>query len=498
MTQFDKEILKRYSTHIMMKKVVATVLFVFSLLLLSAPLYAQETSVTSIEPQIYPAPPYRDNPRVLGHDHAYSVTFRGNGEAVVSAKVVFTNLTENPLNTMSLRVPKVDAKDVIVFQVLQEKTCIGGYQQQSQEVRPGTPLVCNQYQDPDYYGYYGNSKYQKAQSELHGDTIDITLPQPVKTNGSGAFLVYYRVFGYAKKNLFGAYTFTFETLKVEDKIRNLTVGISTDSDLVLKGAKGKVNYRFNEASMMALKSSDAGVAMASPQFDQYYQQIGYGTITKNASNLQPLDSYTVKGAYAENSLRLYGKEVTIAIVVLFAFIAICIYLGKKLLASLSGPKKSDSKEVNTIAPYLSAVGVGFVASFFILAYTIGLFVLHAMLRELFGYDNTLFFINMLVGLLSLAIYAFLLFVPSLVMGFKKGSALGIGTFAATVVCVFFELIVALLMLFALSRNGRPPYEIFQSMMGGGMMRANVEGSTEAVPMMEQTEESSGATQQLPQ
>src|SRR3990167_7697476 len=126
----------------MTKKVILFAFILLSLLLASTvaaqekafqnPGIDQENSINGVKPQIYPVPPYRDNPpQVLGQDHAYSVTFRGNGEAVVSAKVVFTNLTDTPLSSISLRVPKVDAKDIIVFQVLRDKTCIGGYQQQS-------------------------------------------------------------------------------------------------------------------------------------------------------------------------------------------------------------------------------------------------------------------------------------------------------------------------------------------------------------------------------
>lgn len=482
-----------------MKKVIVSAIALFSLLLVATPILAQQKT------QIYPVPPQRDNPtQILGQDHAYSVTFRGNGEAVVSAKVVFTNLSDSPLNTMSLRVPKVDAKDVIVFQVLRDKQCIRYKpmplnEPQTLEARQS---ACAEFQDPDYYNYYGNSKYQKASSELHGDTIDVTLPQPVKANGSGAFLVYYRAFGYAKKNLFGAYTFTFETLKVEDKIRNLTVGISTDSDLVLKGAKGKVNYRFNEAGVMAMKSADASSAMASPQFDQYYQQIGYGTITKNASNLQPLDSYTVKGAYAENNVMLYGKEVGITILVFLLCLVLFMLIIKKTFNWLSATKKPGVATNTMSMSILTTTGLGFVTSLFILFYTVGLIMVNMFLRVLFGYDQLLFIINILLVMISIAIYALLLFAPSIVVGIKKGVSWGLGTFVATVIWLVIDMIFAFIILFFAFRFQNRPYPIpyLENIMGGGMMRANVdvEKTSDGIPMMGQAEESSGATQQLPQ
>ena len=513
MTEFDTEIFKQYSTLIMTKKVILFAFILLSLLLASRaaaqqkafqnPGVDQENSINGVKPQIYPVPPYRDNPtQILGQDHAYSVTFRGNGEAVVSTKVVLTNLSDIALENISLRIPRVDPKDIIVFQVLRERQCMRYRpmplnEPQTMELRE---KYCAEFQDPDYYGYYGNAKYQKAVSLFAGDTLDITLPQSVKVNGSGAFLVYYRAFGYAKKNLFGAYTFSFETLKVEDKIRNLTVGISTDSDLVLKGAKGKVNYRFNEAGMMAMKSTDSRVAMASPQFDQYYQQIGNGTITKNASNLQPLDSYTVKGAYAENSLLLYGKEVSIGLIVFLLCVALFIFIVQKTFSWLSVTKKPGTVANTMSMSVLTTTGLGFVTSLFILFYTIGLIMVTMFLRVLFGYDQLLFIVNILLVMISIAIYALLLFVPSIVVGVKKGVSWGLGTFVATVVWLIIDMTFAFIILFFAFRFQNRPYPIpyLENMMGGGMMRANIEKSSEGVPMMRQIEESSEALQPLSQ
>lgn len=456
-------------------------------------------SSSSVKPQMYPVPPnYQDNRSILGQDHAYSVTFRGNGEAVVSAKVVFTNLTDSPVSSMSLRVPKVDPKDVIVFQVLRERTCIDGYRQLSPDAKPGVPLVCSSYQEPNFYDYYGNSKYQKATNELHGDTIDITLPQPVKANSSGAFLVYYRAFGYAKKNLFGAYNFTFETLKVEDKIRDLTVGISTDSDLVLKDAKGKVNYRF-ESGMMALKSADA-MPMTSPQFDQYYQQIGNGTVTKKASSLQPLDSYSVKGAYAENSFRLYGKEISIALLVFLVCIAVLFFIAKKSFAWLSANRKQEIPTKSMGISILTTTGLGFVTSLFILFYTGGLIVVIMILRQLFGYDEFLFIFNALLVIISIAIYVLLIFVPSIVVGVKKGVLWGLGTFIATVVWLVVDMIFAFIIIFFAFRFQNRPYPIpfLENMMGTDMMRANIEKSSGTIQVAPQPIDSSTGTEQVVQ
>src|SRR3989338_11181515 len=58
-----------------------------------------------------------------GQEQSYSVTFRGNGEAVVTARVVFFNDSRTPLSSLRLRTPRVDPKDILAFQVFREKIC---------------------------------------------------------------------------------------------------------------------------------------------------------------------------------------------------------------------------------------------------------------------------------------------------------------------------------------------------------------------------------------
>lgn len=447
-------------------------------------------------PQAFPLPP-QPPMGFRGQNQSYSVTLRGNGEAVVSARIVFTNTQDSDVSSIRLRVPRVDPKDVIAFQVLQERICIGGYMQKAPDAKPGTPLICNKYLEPDYYTHYTkNSTYQKAGVEIHGDTIEITLPRAVSPEKSGAFILYYRAFGYTKKNIFGAFTFSFETLKVEDTIRELTVGISTDSDLFLKGVKGKVDYRINDSEMV-LKSSDLTTAGASPQLERLYQQIGYGVITKKATDLQPLDSYIVHGAYAQNYLGLYGKEISIAIFITILIVMLCIVVGKKIFSWLFSSHAQESGKKNVHMSVFVSAGLGFATSLCILFYTAGLILVSTTMRQLMGYDQTFIIIHILLTMISVAIYALLLFVPSIVVGVKKGISWGLGTFVATVMWLIFEMFVAFFMLFFFARfqNRSYPVPMMESIMGGGGVRANIDKSTEIKPMKQKVEKSSGSNQE---
>jgi hypothetical protein len=122
----------------------------------------------------------------LGQNHSYSVVFRGNGEAVVSARVVVANSSDKPLSELNLRIPGVNASGIYVFQIFKEKQCIR-YDQPvyNPTIRSYPPSVCTEYQDPDYYNDYSyyNAKYKKADYEYKNDTLTIKIQAIDKQNG---------------------------------------------------------------------------------------------------------------------------------------------------------------------------------------------------------------------------------------------------------------------------------------------------------------------------
>ena len=89
-----------------MKKLVSWVFFLVFLFVVSL-LVPNHVSATT--PQSFIVP---DSQQIAfpGQDQSYSVTFRGNGEAVVTARVVFVNDSGAPLSSLRLRTPKIDPK----------------------------------------------------------------------------------------------------------------------------------------------------------------------------------------------------------------------------------------------------------------------------------------------------------------------------------------------------------------------------------------------------
>lgn len=438
----------------MVKKILAFFSGLLLLLAFSTPSLAQqEAEVVDSEegissPDYFPPNP---EPGFLGQDHAYTVVFRGNGEAVVSSRVAFTNKTDSELSEITLRIPRVKPDNISVYQVLLEPPCIR-YSQSS-------PRVCLEYGTPDYYqGNYYNAKYQRAGSEFSADTLKIELPSSVSPEASGAFFVYFRTAGYAEKDVFGAYNYTFETFKAEDDIRNLRVGVSTDSDLFLKNSEGEVQYRFEDAAVSQIGAVGSAEPVESRAIDSFVSQIGRGRVTEMASNLAALESFTVEGAYADTRAKLYGKEIAIGLAVILVLIGIAI-LAVKFGLKKFNPVKGDGvaeevgrKMTDTTRQMFISTGASFAGSLLILGYTIAVFVLGNILTGLVGYQYRVI-ITMLLVVISFVIYALLLFAPGVYIGAKKGVGWGIGTIVATVIWLILYMLLAVFVIFILGGGG---------------------------------------------
>jgi hypothetical protein len=265
--------------------------------------------------------------------------------------------------------------------------------------------------------------------------------------------------GYATKNLFGAFAYTFESLKVEDDIRNLRVGISTDSDLVLKGVKGEIDYRF-EAPTAALDSAQMGAAKESAAIDQYYTQIGTGRVTKTASNLAPLESYSVTGAYAKNRLFLYAKEVVSIVAALIIVFVISLVIIRKVLKKLKqdnqdGQEDKSSAMGSTGQMLLITSGVGFLSSVLIAGYTLATLAVGTFLTQAVSYRFNTIIVLFLV-IISLFVYMLLLLAPAVYLGIKKGVGWGIVSAVSTIIWLFIYMVVAIFVILLIGTGSRSP------------------------------------------
>jgi hypothetical protein len=319
---------------------------------------------------------------LFGQQHSYSVTMRGNGEAVVLARIVFSNISDQPQQTFEFTIPGTVAPSDLV-----------GYQQQYQQVcnRYGastTPvtsapangsaastvapaiLPCLEYAVPDYTSTIVNQSvnYQKLTFTSQGSNrYQVKLPTPVPAQQSSALLLSYSTMAYAQRSL-GAYKFTFQTIKVYQRISSANVAVSVDSDQYLEG-KSSVTYR-TTAPNTAL--SGGAAAPSSAALNQISANIGQsGEIDKQASDLAPGDTLTVKGRYASSNLllRLPGLLMFLGFLVL---VGVLLLIFRRRIAAhfhrqhhpapdqlepAADPGKRFANAGNILAGLVSALGI---------------------------------------------------------------------------------------------------------------------------------------------
>ncbi|MEK7544106.1 MAG: hypothetical protein AAB557_04510 [Patescibacteria group bacterium] len=459
-----------------MKYVKILFLLVAVLILFSfkSPLVAAQEKL--ITPDTFMPPIPQDSPN-LGQDHAYSVLLRGNGDAVVTMRAAFTNEEPTPTNIFSLRIPRVEPKRVSAFQISREPQCLR-FKPYNPSDLSGQPNQCQEYQDANYFQWYGQAKYQKATTQFTGDTLTITLPKPVLPAKSGSVLVVLMASGYAKKDPFGAYSYAFETFQVEkSSITKSTIGISVDSDLVLDGAKGTVNYRFSETEALSLAAGAEKEAMVSPQLDQLYSQTGYGTITKTASYLEPLESYTVKGRYADSLIRLYGKGILIGLGIFAAVLVLLFFLGRSALRALTNPRINGATPSSV--DVMLMIGGSFLSAGLIAVYTAGLFFLRTTIQQVVSYE-LVGVVLILATIISIGLYGLLLIAPAILVGLRRGLAWGMGTFGLTILFLIINTFIMILTLTLLYGNaGGPMYPMMRS--SGSAVNNRIDSIQETPP-----------------
>lgn len=372
----------------------------------------------------------------FGQDHAYSVTFRGNGQAVVFLRVAFSNNGDVPTKELELRFPKVEPEGVLAYQVLRDKTClVYEYEKIPGTYVPSQPPPCLEYSEPDYSDhYYGVNTYKKAKTSLSTDTLTIELPDSITSQKSGSVLLYFRAFGFAKKNVFGAYDYNFETLKVDDTIRSLRVGISPDSDLYMKSATGSVNYFKDSAPIFeSSKTMTVGTSFTNASVDNAINNIGHGDVNKNASNLMPLDSYKVKGSYADSRLKLYAGTIAVSTAVAVAILLIVGFGVWRLFRVLKSKKPVDLA--------ISAL-VGFVSAFVIttLVFLAYFFVRTASSWSSYSGDAATI-LPVLAALLFVGLIGMFLIFPCILIGVKRGIWWGLITFIFTLFWLFVAFLI---------------------------------------------------------
>lgn len=382
---------------------------------------------------------------IFGEDHAYTLTLRGNGEAIIDMRVALSNFEEQPKSEVILKYSgSITPTDVAVFQIIKEKQCI--YYDKSQVTYDSgssydaNDLNCLKYQEPNYYDYWGiNQKYYRATVSVQDNQIHITLPKPIEPEKAGSYVLFMRSRGVAEKVFGGAYEYHFETLRTDAPIRNLQIGILSDSDMKFKGADAQVYYGSVSDSLMMVEMASKRSSFQSTDFDNYVNQIGQGQIYKSSSNLSPEDTYVVEGMYAKSLMSLYLKEAVsiLGIIILTFIVIIGIVIG---VAKLRSRRPQDpQKPASQMKAFIMVLSAGFISGLCMSGYTLILVALSRYLEQWYGFTNMLSIL--LLAIFSCSVYAFLILGPTAFAWVKRGWKWGVLMFGITMMWVVIFLVI---------------------------------------------------------
>ncbi|MFA9288310.1 MAG: hypothetical protein ACEQSA_00315 [Weeksellaceae bacterium] len=413
------------------------------------------------ERMIYP-PDVASMGSILGQDQAYTVYLRGNGEAVVNFRAVFTNDSDVDQKEYVLTFPEGApvTEDLIAYQVIKEPMCV---QYETFAVTAGTTVggsdpACLKYEDSSYYNIYGQNRYIRVNPAITGNELRVPLQETIEASKSGSIVLSYRSFSYTDETVFDTYRYTFETLKSDQEIQNLNLGIRVDPQLVIKKADANVSYTQSES----LQSLDKAMSAAAPtgernnRLDSFYADIGYGVITETSSYLQAGDTYKVTGEYATSLLKLYVKQIVIGLMLMLGFILALVLIGqhvRKILRDRQETAKTAAeKQAQQRTEMMIIIStIGFIAALLLTLYSFGLYF-YATYISSYWYNNLQSLVALFIVVLSAGLYPTVLFGPAIAIGLKRGWISALATVIVTLIWFVILFFLGLVIIMSTQRS----------------------------------------------
>ncbi len=373
----------------------------------------------------------QDTGLLIGQNHFYSVFFRGNGEAIVFGRITINNQNDRWLDEFSLEIPKVNPAEMVIFQQKVKEVCVEyDYSLQPDPLTLQYPCLRYQMEDMQSYPYfYAQSEYMRANYTASGNLFRMTLPEPIAPQKSGAIIFSYAAFGYVKNSL-GLFKFNFETPKVPSRISSLKVSVDVDSELYLKGKRSEVNYTVPSQELFS-PSGVSGGKFASPALDSLVSQIGsYGSMVKEAKNLAPNESLSVKGEYAKSKFRLYLWNYLLFVLIVAGILAGIFYLRKYLDKRKTAQAILPAVKKKAVAPKDNEVSIlnftyastGLLSAMLVIVLT---WIVKYLSTERYFYFMQDEFFGLIVLIVILLLYVLAIFGPAVYIGSKHGARAGI-------------------------------------------------------------------------
>jgi hypothetical protein len=278
-----------------------------------------------------------------GEYHNYSVTFKEDGEAIIYAKLVFTNSGNEDITSYSFNAKDSELKELAILQVKLPQEC-ADYTQVYDPITGRNK--CARFRDPDYNSYYyysyGSTEeitYRNAKFSNEGLSYTVELPEALKPDKTSALLLAYTSTDYTKTS-FSAKSYNFPTLTIGNRITEAKIGVSVDEGLVLEGVTTPTYCTMGMCPISATKDvavssiGDASGISSTPvtnrSLDNLYASIGTGQKVFEAKSIAPDKSFEAKGKYAKTKLGLNSQSLILSIVGVLIFIAIVVLVSLRL------------------------------------------------------------------------------------------------------------------------------------------------------------------------
>lgn len=370
----------------------------------------------------------------------YSVIYDEEGDAIVAAKLIIQNNKQDNINEINLELPH---PNIVIYNLVQEDWTDGHYK---------------------YYDYGNNFFYQieyNAEQTSTSTILKLYLPKGIEPQKEGVILILYKIPRNTNREFLGVQEFDFKTIidKNAALIQNVRVVINVQGGLYLKGGKATVDYRpdyFNEMQTMSVPKA----GMQSTTLSDFSRRVSYTDgLVKNAYNLDPYESFHVKGKFADTGWKLYFFEILgVTAVIITAIIILKAFLWEKIkvifmnIGTLKQEKKPDERKDYGGAILRSFI-FGFASALLIVVTWIVIKFLGDWLSSNFySYDDLIMplFFLMIVMVMFLSIFGF-----SIYSGVKYGFLEGVLTFIMTTVWLFVFLL-AMILLFGIFSHNTPP------------------------------------------
>lgn len=428
-----------------MRKIKLFIPFLSVLILsffLISTIFAEETERTIM-------PPYEG--RIFGQNHYYQVVFDGEGEAAVAAKLTLQNTTKEETSSTIVEIPGNNIRMIRAVQEVyeKEKEC-RNWEQICMEEEEGR---CVRYERKCQEWYWRTRLYNptyytlEPEKEVLSNSIKYTfeLESALKEQEQTALLLYYKVPEQAQKKR-GIFYFTFETAKVPYDLDKVRVAVAVQEGFYLKGGEAKTEYKSNFQALEEAAPAMRGVE--SQSLSRFSSQIEYAKgYVKQTQGLDPWESFTVKGQYAESWFMLYkGKIISwiIGIIVFFVLLGLGIRWWIKKKGARIREEGTSPRMVEGWLP-LKILGVAFGSVIAILIILLaGAFVLSNM-SSWIGYHYSGFlalFVIIIEGIIVLALF----FGPPIYMGVKYGLSIGVWTVLVSIGIMILLLILTFILL----------------------------------------------------